>query len=228
MLEDSPNYKEISEKLKRLLSLESSPVAISIGLETPKGVKQLEGKLPLCKMIDKVRLEEKSFYATAENQGCAGGLRNLGFKGDPEQIRRETIELSETLYERGIYSSFASALRGRIQLPSIELGTTEIVSFSTLKDSKSEPNSVLIVCNPKQAMDIISSSERQTGISKARGLSGSICSTVIALPILTGEITYSLGGGGTRINMKVEDEELFVGIPAELLESLVKNLEKRR
>jgi uncharacterized protein (DUF169 family) len=226
MPKDSLKYKEISENLDKLLDLKSPPVAISIGLEVPKEVKRLKGRLPLCKMLDKARLEGESFYTTAENHECAGGLYSLGFKGDPEEIRREQVKLAEILHDRGVYSSTTSALRGRKQLPSIKPGTTEIVSFSALKNSEFEPNVVVVICNPEQAMRLIMSTEWETGISKARGLSGSICSTVIAAPYLEGEVTYSLGGGGTRVNMKLRDEEMFVGIPAELLKGLVKNLEQ--
>jgi uncharacterized protein (DUF169 family) len=45
---------------------------------------------------------------------------------------------------------------------------------------------------------------------------------------LTGEVVYSLGDVGARRSMKVKDEDIFVGIPAELLPDIVENLEKRR
>ena len=47
-------------------------------------------------------------------------------------------------------------------------------------------------------------------------------------PFITGEIVYSLGDHGARKNMRVSDDDIFVGIPAELLSCIVGNLEKMK
>ncbi len=61
------------------------------------------------------------------------------------------------------------------------------------------------------------------------GLTGPpICSGVVAFPFLTGEVVYSLGDLGARRFMKLKDEDIFVGIPAELLPDIVENLGKLR
>ncbi len=43
---------------------------------------------------------------------------------------------------------------------------------------------------------------------------------------MSGEVVYSLGDTGARKYMRLRDEDMFVGIPAELLLAIVDNLEK--
>jgi uncharacterized protein (DUF169 family) len=45
----------------------------------------------------------------------------------------------------------------------------------------------------------------------------------LAAQFLTGEIVYSLGDHGTGNYMKIKDEEIFIGIPAELLPFINEN-----
>jgi len=54
------------------------------------------------------------------------------------------------------------------------------------------------------------------------------CSSIVAAPFLTGEVVDSFGNHGARNYMKIKDEEVFVGIPAELLPSIVENLRKMK
>ena len=53
-------------------------------------------------------------------------------------------------------------------------------------------------------------------------------SSIVAAPFLTGEVVYSMGDTGVRKYMKVRDEDVFVGIPAELLEIVLENLATMR
>jgi uncharacterized protein (DUF169 family) len=50
-------YAGLSNRLKSSLSLETSPVVIFLSPKIPKGIRQLEGKMKWCEMVDKARLE---------------------------------------------------------------------------------------------------------------------------------------------------------------------------
>jgi uncharacterized protein (DUF169 family) len=217
-------YTEISNKIKETLGLESTPIAISFSTEVPQGVEQLKGKLRLCQMLDKVRFEGESFYTTAENHGCDGGANSCGLR-EPNERSKTGEFLAKDL---GLFGSKRAARRFINSNPRIEFGTVTVVSFSPLEKATFEPDVVVLICNSRQGMKIGEAFAYESG-KRTAGLTGPpICSAVVAAPFLTGEVVYSLGDHGARKFMKVKDEDIFVGIPAELLPEIVENLGKMR
>ncbi len=217
-------YAELSNKIKKILGLESSPIAISFSTEVPEGVEQMKGRARLCQMLDKVRLEGESFYTTSENHECDGGANSCGLREPSERLKTGEF-LAKDL---GLFGSERAARRFISANPRIEFGTVKVVSFSPLEKAKFEPDVVVLICNAKQGMKIAEAFAYESG-KKTTGLTGPpICSAVVAAPFLTGEVVYSLGDPGARKSMKVKDEDIFVGVPAELLPDIVENLGKLR
>jgi len=217
-------YADLSKRMSRILGLESSPIAISFSTEPPEGVEQLKNRIRLCQMLDKVRLEGVSFYTNVESHGCDGGAYSCGL-----------IQLSERLKtgeflakELGLFGSTRAARRFISSMPRIDHGTVKVVTFSPLETATFEPDVVVLICNAKQGMEIAEAVAYESG-KLTRGLTGPpICSAVVAYPLVTGEVVYSLGDMGARRSMKVRAEDIFVGIPAELLPDIVENLEELR
>ena len=84
-----PNYEELSSKLKKLLNLKGSPVAVKLvsdKSEIPANVPELKEKLRHCEMVQKAR-QGDVFYATKEQHACAGGAGALGVMETPEKIK---------------------------------------------------------------------------------------------------------------------------------------------
>ncbi len=212
-------YAAFSEDLKGALELEYPPIAISFSNEPPVGVERLKGGLRLCQMLDKVRFEGAVFYTTTENHACDGGSSSCGLKEINERIKT-----GEFLCKMGLFSTKRAARRFAKANPRIDPGTVKIVSFSPLEKATFEPDVVALICNARQAMRVAEAYGYDTG-KRATGLTGSpICSSIVAAPFLTGEIIYSLGDHGARNYMNIRDEDIFVGIPAELLGQIVGNL----
>jgi uncharacterized protein (DUF169 family) len=217
-------YAELSNKIKEMLELKSSPIAISFSNEAPEGIEQMKGEARLCQMLDKARFEEKSFYTTSDNHECDGGACNCGLRELSERMKTGAF-LFEDL---GLFGSKRAARRFISSNPRIEFGTVKVISFSPLEKTKFEPDVVILICNAKQGMRIAEASAYESG-KKTTGLTGPpICSAVVVAPFLTGEVVYSLGDSGARKSMKVKDEDIFVGIPAELLHDIVENLGKAK
>ena len=215
-------YADFSEIFKMILGIESSPIAISFSNEPPEGVEQLNGRIRLCQMLDKVRLEGVSFYTNAENHGCDGGAYSCGLIQPSERLKTGEFLAKEL----GLFGSTRAARRFISSIPRIEPGTVNVVTFSPLEKASFEPDVVVLICNAKQGMEIAEAVAYESG-KDTRGLTGPpICSAVVAYPFLTGEVVYSLGDAGARRSMKVNDEDIFIGIPAEQLPSIVENLEK--
>jgi len=215
------NYAEISENMKNCLVLGSSPIAISFSAAFPENIQQLDGKIRLCQMLDKVRLNGEIFYTTALNHQCDGGSSSCGMKE-----MNENIKSGEFLHKMGLFGSSRAARRFINSNPRIEPGTVNVLIFSPLEKTAFEPDVVAVICNAKQGMIIAEAFAYETG-GRAHGLTGPpICSSIVAAPFLTGEVTYSFGDHGARKYMDIKDEEVFVGIPGELLEAVIENLGK--
>ena len=214
-------YVEFSDKMKKSLRLESSLIAISFPTKEPRGVEQMKGEMRLCEMLDKVRFDNESFYTTSDNHACDGGSGSCGMKEMSERIKT-----GEFLCKMGLFGSARAARRFINSNPRIESGTVKVVTFSPLEKVTFEPDVIVLICNARQGMLIAEAFAYESG-KRTLGMTGPpICSSIVAAPFLTGEIVYSLGDHGARKNMKIKDEEIFVGIPAELLPCVVENLGK--
>ena len=215
-------YDHLSDLIKQRLGLENSPIAISFSAEPPQGLGEMKGAMRLCQMLDTVRLDGESFYTTSKNHQCDGGATSCGLRE-----RNERSKTGEFLYkELGLFGSKRAARRFINSNPRIESGTVNVISFSPLEKAGFEPDVVVLVCNAKQGMRIAEAYAFESG-ERATGMTGPpICSAIVAAPFLTGEVVYSLGDNGVRRYMKIRDEEIFVGIPVELLSEIVENLGK--
>ncbi len=83
------SYEEQSSKLKTILGLKGSPVAVKLAAsmnDIPAGVPELKEKVRHCEMVQKARAGDV-FYATKEQHACAGGAGALGIVETPEKIK---------------------------------------------------------------------------------------------------------------------------------------------
>ena len=217
-------YAGLSSKMKELLGLKGSPVAVLFSTEPPPGLRQMNGQTRLCQMLDRARLDGEMFYTTVENHECDGGAASSGLK-EPGEQSKTGEHLAKKL---GLFSTPRAARRFMRSNHRIEFGTVKAVSFSPLEKAAFEPDVVVLICNAKQGMDLAGASAYDSG-EKATGTTGApICSGVLATPFLTGEVVYSLGDTGARRFMKISDDDVFIGIPAELLPGIMENLGKMR
>jgi uncharacterized protein (DUF169 family) len=214
-------YADLSNRMKKMLRLETSPIAISFSTEVPHDVKQMRGKARLCEMLDKVRLEGRSFYTHSKNHECDGGASSCGFRG-----LSESGKTGEFLVKMGLFGSKRAARRFLNSNPRIEVGTVKVMTFAPLEKATFEPDVVVLVCNAVQGMRIAEAFAYESG-KRTMGLTGPpICSAVVAAPFLTGEVVYCLGDTGARKFMKLKDEDIFISIPVELLPEIVESLGK--
>jgi len=220
---ETDKYTMLTNDMKALLKLENSPIAISFSNEVYEGIEPIKGEMRLCQMLDKVRFDGNVFYTTSCEHKCDGGSGSCGMKGMSEKVKT-----GEFLCKMGLFGSTRAARRFINANPRIEAGTVKIVTFSPLEKVSFEPDVVVLICNAKQGMLIAEAFAYETG-KRTLGMTGPpICSSIVAAPFLTGEVTYSFGDHGARNYMKIKDEEVFVGIPAELLINIVDNLKKMK
>jgi len=218
------SYEELSTKLKTILGLKGSPVAIKLVAsrdEIPAGVPELKEKVRHCEMVQKARSGDV-FYATKEQHACAGGAGALGVAETPEKIRS-----GEFYFGLGRFKTLESAKKTMEAVPRTNKHFAASV-YAPLEKASFKPDVVVIIGNPKQLLKIAQSNIYEKGGRNIAGFSGiqSICADAVAQPYNTGEMNATFGCDGSRKFAKISDEELIVGIPAAKLESLVEALEK--
>jgi len=213
-------YEELNDRLKKVLNLRGSAAAVALSNDKPE-LERLSEKIRFCEMLNETLNEGRSFYTSSEEHACDGGAYHIGLREMPVELRS-----GEFLYKRvGIFGSARAARRFFSSNPGVEPGTIKYASFSPLDKANFEPDVVVLVCSAKDGMRAVEASAYESGMA-AKGRAGPICSTILAAPYLTGDIVYTLGDLAGRRFSKIDDGEIFIGVPFEKIGELLNGLEK--
>ena len=218
------SYAEIAETLKKTLDLRGSPVAVKLAKSPegiPEGVKPIEETVRHCQMISRARLNGEIFYATADRHVCMGGGWSLGLKELTQSLRT-----GEFYYKLGKFESWAACMRSVRQVPHVPTLETYATVYAPLEKTPFDPHVVVIVAKPRDMLKLAQATLYQLGGRIESTMSGiqSVCADATAQPYLTGRINYSLGCDGSRRFSGIEDDELVMGIPAEILPEFARAL----
>lgn len=218
------NYEQLSSKLKTILGLKGSPVAVKLVKakeEIPAGVPEMSGKLRHCEMIQKARGGDV-FYATKDHHACAGGAGALGVEETPEKIRS-----GEFYFGLGRFQTIGAAKRTMNAVPKTNQNFIATM-YAPLEKASFTPDVVVVLGNPRQMLRLAQANIYHKGGRNTIDFSGiqSLCADAVAKPYITGELNASFGCDGSRKYAKVADDELVVGIPVEKLDDIVMALEK--
>ncbi|MCD1296359.1 hypothetical protein CUJ83_15260 [Methanocella sp. CWC-04] len=217
-------YEQLSSKLKNILGLKGSPVAVKLVKskeEIPAGIPEIKDKIRHCEMVQKARFGDV-FYATKEHHACAGGAGALGIAETPEKIKS-----GDFYYSLGRFNTIGAARRTMNEVP--KTGSNYLASvYAPLEKADFTPDVVVVIGNPKQLLRIAQASVYHSGGRVTADFAGiqSLCGDAVAKPLNTGELNLTFGCDGSRKYAKVADDELIAGIPVEKLEQIVSALEK--
>ena len=219
------NHKKLGERLKNILKLEREPVAMKWVSREPQDIPKEDGKSRFCTKLDKA-MNGEIFYSTADEEECMGGLRYTGIK-DPKEFPKN-MRSGAFLVPSGVYKSIPAVQRSWKENMAVEPNIFNAIIFSPLLTAEFEPDVIFIVGNPRQGMEILHANAYDSGSHGLGADSGPICSSMAAIPYLTGKVTYGFGDIGSRNNMELKDEEIMVSIPATDLERITRNLEEMK
>jgi len=215
------NYAEAADTLKKVLGLKGSPVAIKfapVKEEIPAGMEELDKTIRHCSMVNLARNENKIFYATAGKHECNGGAWSLGLK----EIT-PTLKTGEFYFKLGKFDSSAACKRTIDKVSHLNPGDTYATLYAPLEKTPFTPQVVLIVTNPRNMLKLAQSTLFRLGGRIYAEFSGiqSVCSDATAQTYVTGRPNFSLGCDGSRKFSGIADDEMVMGIPAEMLPELV-------
>ena len=218
------NYADAAETLKKLLKLSGSPVAFRFATkkeEIPEGMQKLDKTIRHCAMIGLARKEGKIFYALAENHECNGGAWSLGLK----EIT-ETLKNGDFYFKLGKFESSAACKRTIDRVAHLNSHDTYATLYAPLEKTPFDPQVVLIIATPWAMLKLAQSTLFRVGGRINAEFSGiqSVCADACAQTYLTGKVNFSMGCDGSRKFSGIEDGELVLGIPAEILPEIVEAL----
>ena len=210
-------YAEAAETLKTVLGLKGSPVAIKFAAskeEIPAGMQELDKTIRHCSMVNLARSEGKIFYATSGKHECNGGAWSLGLR----EIT-PTLKSGEFYFKLGKFDSSAACKRTIDKVPHLGSGDTYATLYAPLEKTPFTPHVVMIVTTPRNMLKLAQSSLFRLGGRIFAEFSGiqSVCSDATAQTYLTGRPNFSLGCDGSRKFSGIADDDLVMGLPAEIL-----------
>lgn len=211
------DYGKIAGSMKDLLHLDGSPVAVKFITSqdhVPEGVLHLEETMTHCQMVNLARREGRIFYTTKENHACMGGSWALGL-----HEMTQTLKSGEFYYKLGKFDSWPSCKRTIDRIPHVESGATYAIAYAPLENTPFDPTIVLIVTTPKAMLKLAQSSLYLLGGRITSNFAGiqSVCSDASAQVYLSGAVNFSLGCDGSRKYSGIQEAEMVMGIPTELL-----------
>ena len=208
-------FADFATDLAQKLKLNHSPIGIAFLEEAPSGMKHYEEAVPSACTFWKAA-ERELFYATAsDHYNCPIGAITQGFP-IPQPVSDNAMELIRMM---GKLSYLEAAEASNV--PTVEKKHNVIV-YGPLKDfDEIQPDVVLLVCSPLQAMMVSEASgvaSWGTG-HESRTLGRPACA-VIPASLKSNDTTVSMACMGARTFADIKDEEVLISIPARALAEL--------
>jgi len=128
-------YPEISEGLKKSLSLSGSPVAVKLAKsreEVPAGIPEAKEVVRHCQMVNMARKDGAIFFAPSAKHQCNGGAWSLGLR----EIT-PTLQSGEFYYKLGKFESMAACRRTMDRIPHLRTGETYATVYAPLEKTPS-------------------------------------------------------------------------------------------
>jgi len=219
-----PKWVAASEQMVSLLGLAKPPVGIHLvkdASDVPPGFATIDFPIRHCVSIHMASLGA-AIFVPAQQHACSAGKAALGISELPDKVKSGKVP-----YMHGLASTEPAAARTMAEIPKLPVGTCTGTVVAPLACFKLPPEVVVLTCLPKQAMWVANSLLFETGgpriTANFAGMQAS-CGDVTALPILTGEVNFSLGCYGCRSAGKLKDDEMYVGIPRARVEEVISGL----
>jgi len=170
--------------------------------------KPLKGRMHYCVMVRKT-MSGKELKAAATHFGCPGAARALGITELEERFLSGQHYLG-----LGLYRDLVTAKHIRNHMTMCRHRAFGVM-IKPLEAYAGEPDVVLMVTHPYNAMRIVQGYTYMYGIHAAYKMSGNqaICSECTAYPFESNNINVSMLCGGTRNIARWKDDELGIGIP---------------
>ncbi|MGP8321676.1 MAG: DUF169 domain-containing protein [Methanosarcinaceae archaeon] len=222
------DYKEMSNKLVNLLRLNGKPIAVSLlkrSGDIPDNMEEIKDPLRYCQMLQKARYDGVVSFATSVNHSCKGGAAAIGLEDYPENIKTGALYFEKL----GKEVSLSVAKRVVDNMPRPAPGSTVATIVAPLDNTPTKPDVVIVIGSTLAARRIAQAVIYKRGGRMHSNFAGiqSTCADATGSPYTTGEVNISIGCDGAAKNAGLNEDEMVVGIPEEMLEDIVTILAER-
>ncbi len=207
-----------ASRLEELLGLTSPPLAISFRDAPPEGVARIESIAPAGCSYWKLAAGGRVFYtAAADHYNCPVGAYTHGIEL-PSERREELDGLMGMMVELKYLQEEETATIPR------RAETFGVAVYAPWSLSPCEPDVVIVQGSAKQIM-LLWEAVRAAGIHGAGEMMGRPTCAMIPATIQRGRATISLGCIGNRVYNEVAVDQLYVALPAQRMNEVIKHLE---
>lgn len=215
-------WRDYSQRLRQLLTLEGSPIAVSYSM-TPVA-RPKTGRHAVCQALVEAR-SGAIINLTKDSCACPGGIWHLGLGPRPSGKGADVLKKFLVEGEK-LFCSIATMNRTMTLTSSPPEGLAENVILSPLEKAELMPDLVVFLCNPEQACRLVTLAAYPSGKPPRPEMAGSTCHMVIAYPLVTGEINVSLMDYTDRSHRDYKADELFVTIPYHMMPGLIWSIDR--
>lgn len=212
---------EHSHRLKDMLGMKGSPVAITYSMEPAS--KSEPGKHSVCQAFLDAR-DGKTINLTRENSSCRGGTWHLGLgpkpEGDADKALKKFLVHGEKLFCS--LAAFNRAMALAVQPP---MGLAENVIFAPMGKAEYMPDLALFIVNAEQACRLIQLATYWDGVSPKMEMIGSGCHMAVSYPLVSGEINVTFMDWTARRMKPYAADELIVSIPYHKVPGIVEAID---
>ncbi|MEA1944917.1 MAG: DUF169 domain-containing protein [Euryarchaeota archaeon] len=224
------DYAEMSDKLVHLLGLKGKPIAVSLikrQEDIPGELTEIEKPRRYCQMLQDARFKGTVSLATADKHACKGGAAAIGLIDYGPNLK------TGALYHYKLNKEISLGVAKRVvdQMPRPAPGSAIATIVAPLDKAPTEPDGakpdvIVVMAGVLAARRIVQSIIYRHGGRITSNFAGiqSTCADATGYPYISGNINVSIGCDGAAKNAGLADDELVVGIPAELVEEITKTL----
>lgn len=208
----------MSEQLQELLSLETTPVAVTFHDAQPDDVSRVEKVEASGCTYWRRAAEGKTFYTEAsDHYNCPIGCYTHNVELPDAQM--EELENTLGLMEELGYITME-------EVPGIPTRETSFKSavYAPLADATGTPDVVIISGTPRQMM-FLTEAATAAGIGTENGVMGRPTCAVVPAVIQGGRSVSSLGCIGNRVYTALSDDDFYFAFPGTHIDTLVEKLE---
>ena len=210
---DLGEYQAIGSELMQLLRHENSPVAISFVDAPPRGAKKNKESVA-AGCVFWIRGFKDTFYTDQrDHANCNIGSFTHGFLAPEKVSLDDCVDIA--LFDKTGY--FPASEFGGVPRMS---EAPNFVAYGPLHKITFEPDVVLMVCNPQQAMLV------GEAASTARLMGAPTCAA-IPMAYNDHQVGISLGCVTNRIRTGIKPSEMVVTVPREELAGFTEKLRRR-
>lgn len=210
-------WRDFSLELETLLDLEDKPIAVTL---TNDPVESDGRKASFCQAV-KMAARGKTFVLDKETSACPGGSWHCGLSEPPSGDFRRVLQKFLTRGEKLSYS-LSSLWRMMELTPGAPTGISERIVICPMEESGLRPDLAVFTCDGEQACRLLTLDQFWDGIPPRVQTSGSLCYSVIAYPVVTGQTNVSFGDWTARRSTGFREDAVFLTVPFERMQNLVK------